>query len=219
MCESGIITRWGQVVAQGKLRGQLPELRSEHMVLTIGLFDGIAALRVAVDALGLYRALAMCLSKRKELGGLLKPIFPRRCTSWMLHWLTLSWFSGGVVAVVLLGAAPPCQGSAASMLTDGPCGTSGPACSFMSVVYWRIASPFLPLGAGPPVHGKRGVDGRQGQKHHVSEDFGSDPFRCDAGTLTWWSSALLLDYMGTFSTGAPWPVTPSWRWHCMPTLT
>ena len=42
----------GHVVAAGKLRGELPELRSEHRVLSIGLFDGIGALRVALDLLG-----------------------------------------------------------------------------------------------------------------------------------------------------------------------
>ena len=38
------------------LRGELPELRQEHRVLTVGLFDGIAALRVACDLLGIYWA-------------------------------------------------------------------------------------------------------------------------------------------------------------------
>lgn len=41
------------MVAGGSLRGELPELRQEHQVVTIGLFDGIVALRVAADLLGL----------------------------------------------------------------------------------------------------------------------------------------------------------------------
>ena len=37
---------------KGGLRGELVENRSDHMILTVGLFDGIGALRVALDALG-----------------------------------------------------------------------------------------------------------------------------------------------------------------------
>ena len=53
MCASVALSRAGCLAARGTLRGQLPELRQEHRVLTIGLFDGIAALRVAADLLGL----------------------------------------------------------------------------------------------------------------------------------------------------------------------
>ena len=53
ICASAGCSRWGALVSEGKLRGKLPELWQEHQVLTIGLFDGIAALRAAVDLLGL----------------------------------------------------------------------------------------------------------------------------------------------------------------------
>ena len=53
ICASLGVSRWGAVVAGGSLRGELPELRQEHQVVTIGLFDGIGALRVAADLLGL----------------------------------------------------------------------------------------------------------------------------------------------------------------------
>lgn len=49
ICASRGPIRYGSMVASGKLRGELPELRSDHKVLSIGLFDGVGALRVALD--------------------------------------------------------------------------------------------------------------------------------------------------------------------------
>ena len=43
ICASLGTSRWGALVSEGQLRGQLPELHQEHQVLTIGLFDGISA--------------------------------------------------------------------------------------------------------------------------------------------------------------------------------
>ena len=51
ICASSGCSPWGQ--PRGSLGGELPESRQEHQVLTIGLFDGIGALRVAADLLGL----------------------------------------------------------------------------------------------------------------------------------------------------------------------
>ena len=51
ICASSGCTPLGRMVSQGKLRGELPELRQDHQVLMIGLFDGIAALQVAADLL------------------------------------------------------------------------------------------------------------------------------------------------------------------------
>ena len=53
ICASLGLSPWGQQVVKGKLRGELPELRQDHQILTIGLFDRIGALRVAADLLGL----------------------------------------------------------------------------------------------------------------------------------------------------------------------
>ena len=54
ICASSGLSRAGGLAAQGLIRGELPELRQEHQVVTIGLFDGIGALRVACDLLGLH---------------------------------------------------------------------------------------------------------------------------------------------------------------------
>lgn len=51
-CVSRGLTSYGEVVARGALRGELAENRTGMTVLSIGLFDGIAALRVALDLVG-----------------------------------------------------------------------------------------------------------------------------------------------------------------------
>lgn len=51
-CVSRALTSYGAVVAEGSLRGDLAESQTGLCILTVGLFDGIAALRVAADLLG-----------------------------------------------------------------------------------------------------------------------------------------------------------------------
>ena len=48
ICASGSLTPLGQVVAQGALRGEVPE-SGDLTVFSLGLFDGIGALRVALE--------------------------------------------------------------------------------------------------------------------------------------------------------------------------
>lgn len=52
LCVSRGTTAYGQLVAEGLLRGELPESKTGNTVFAVGLFDGIAALRVALDCLG-----------------------------------------------------------------------------------------------------------------------------------------------------------------------
>lgn len=43
ICCSKGLTKYGVLVEQGSLRGEMPELRTDHRILSIGLFDGIGA--------------------------------------------------------------------------------------------------------------------------------------------------------------------------------
>eukprot|EP00435_Cladocopium_sp_Y103_P013587 s4303_g3.t1 len=54
VCASAAETPFGKMVSEGALRGELAEHSTDHMVLTVGLFDGIGALRVALDVLGAH---------------------------------------------------------------------------------------------------------------------------------------------------------------------
>ena len=76
-CSTGL-TLYGVLASQGVLRGQVPSGSLEHRVLSVGLFDGLGALRVALDLLGvevlghvsveqrgfLYMSLALSSSSR-----------------------------------------------------------------------------------------------------------------------------------------------------------
>ena len=52
VCVSHRTTAYGSHVALGGLRGGIPENNNRMSVVTVGLFDGIGALRVALEALG-----------------------------------------------------------------------------------------------------------------------------------------------------------------------
>ena len=52
VCVSSAVTDFGKQVAQGKLRGEIAEHNTGNLILSVGLFDGIGALRVALDILG-----------------------------------------------------------------------------------------------------------------------------------------------------------------------
>ena len=52
ICASVRTTMVGRLIAEGSLRGEYPEPRWDGGVVVIGLFDGIGALRVAMELLG-----------------------------------------------------------------------------------------------------------------------------------------------------------------------
>lgn len=66
----------GVMACEGKLRGQVPEHRTEHRVLSIGLFDGIGALRVALDGLGLSSIGHICVEKDAKGRRVVEAHFP-----------------------------------------------------------------------------------------------------------------------------------------------
>eukprot|EP00438_Fugacium_kawagutii_P021703 Skav224769 [mRNA] locus=scaffold1604:630943:636934:- [translate_table: standard] len=115
VCISKGTSLMGMIAAQGKLRGQVPEQRSEHRVLSIGLFDGIGALRVALDALGLSSIGHISVEKDGKGRRVVESHFAdslhyedvKDITEEEVH----SWqgrFSQA--SIVVIGAGPPCQG-------------------------------------------------------------------------------------------------------------
>lgn len=139
VCASVALSRAGDLAAQGKLRGQLPELRQEHRILTVGLFDGIGALRVAADLLGLEVMGHISVEKEKHAQRVVSSHFPET-----RHYDDVAMVGDEEVggwsrdfsqaALVLIGAGPPCQG--VSGLKSGGererSGMSGQASSHMS---------------------------------------------------------------------------------------
>ena len=110
------LTGFGEAAARASVRGDVAEPSDLCAVLTVGLFDGIGALRVAADACGFPILGHISVEVKKEASRVLESKFPA----------TL-FVEGGVEAVdsemvrgwagrfsqaslVLLGAGPPCQG-------------------------------------------------------------------------------------------------------------
>ena len=112
VCVSRGLTRYGVTVSAGAVRGDLPEAHDFIQVLSIGPFDGISALRVALDALGLPVAGHISVEKFADARRVVESYFP---DTWYVELVTeelveqraLRYSSAGVVIV---GAGPPCQG-------------------------------------------------------------------------------------------------------------
>ena len=114
-CVSRGLSPMGFHAAHCSIRGDLPEISDHVQVLTVGLFDGIGALRVCSDALVLPMAGHVSSEVSKEghrvveahfadslLVGSVESIDDDMVASWA------SKFSN--VGVVLVGGGPPCQG-------------------------------------------------------------------------------------------------------------
>ena len=113
------LTGFGQAAASASIRGDLPEPSDVCAVLTVGLFDGIGALRVAADACQLPVLGHISVEVKKEASRTLESKFPSTVfiedgveavdDEMVRNWSNWSCrFSQA--AVVILGAGPPCQG-------------------------------------------------------------------------------------------------------------
>eukprot|EP00438_Fugacium_kawagutii_P011017 Skav214773 [mRNA] locus=scaffold3923:40117:45759:+ [translate_table: standard] len=109
------LTNFGQVAASCTIRGDVPEPEDVGQVLTIGLFDGVGALRVAADALGLPVIGHVSVENNPQASRVLESKFPgtvffedvamvdlQTVKSWACQFTNAS--------VVIIGAGPPCQG-------------------------------------------------------------------------------------------------------------
>ena len=115
ICVSEGLTGYGIAALNAECRGDLPREGDTLQILTVGLFDGLGALRLAVDSLGV--GVAGHLSVEKEGTGrrVVEAFFPdttfhdnvRTVDAELVGSLAMRFPS---VAMVLIGAGPPCQG-------------------------------------------------------------------------------------------------------------
>ena len=105
----------GVHASQCHVRGDLPDLDDHIQVLTIGLFDGIGALRVGADVLKLPMGGHVSAEVSREGSRVLEANFPDSIPVGAVENITgdmvQDWavkFSN--VGVVLVGGGPPCQG-------------------------------------------------------------------------------------------------------------
>eukprot|EP00435_Cladocopium_sp_Y103_P040826 s373_g11.t1 len=109
------LTPEGVVASQCTLRGDIVEPADVPAVLTIGLFDGIAALRVAAGALGWNVAGHISVEKSKEAQRVVESRFPNCIIVDDVQSVDLAMVQDWArqfsqVALVVLGGGPPCQG-------------------------------------------------------------------------------------------------------------
>ena len=115
VCVSRGLSPFGAAAAASYVRGDLPEEHGFIQVLSIGLFDGISGLRVAMDCLGIPIAGHISVEKAPEARRVVESFFPdtifvddieaideEMVRNWSLR------FSN--VGLVVVGAGPPCQG-------------------------------------------------------------------------------------------------------------
>ena len=114
-CVNQGLTPMGVHAASCQVRGDLPDLDDHVQVLTVGLFDGIGALRVGADVLKLPMAGHVSSEVSKEGSRVLEANFADSIQvgdvanideEMVKQWATK--FSN--VGVVLVGGGPPCQG-------------------------------------------------------------------------------------------------------------
>ena len=115
ICVSHSLTPYGLLASQGLVRGQTYEDPQCITVLSIGLFDGISALRASLDALNVPMAGHISVEMQPEARRVVESYFPdsefvedvelvneEMVKSWSLKY--------GTVGLVLIGSGPPCQG-------------------------------------------------------------------------------------------------------------
>ena len=109
------LSPWGHIAATYPVRGDLVEEMDVTTVLTIGLFDGIGALRVAADAIGLPVVGHVSVEPHGPASRVVEGHFPSSVlvsrVEDVTEELVLQWscrFSQ--VGLVIVGGGPPCQG-------------------------------------------------------------------------------------------------------------
>ena len=114
-CVSRGLTPMGVHAAQCSVRGDMPELEDFVQVLTLGLCDGVGALRVAADVLQLPMGGHISAEVSVEGSRVLESNFPDTIAvgdvAGISEDMVLGWalkFSNAGVALV--GGGPPCQG-------------------------------------------------------------------------------------------------------------
>lgn len=196
ICASVGLTNFGDHVSRGGLRGQQPEDRKEHRLLSIGLFDGIGALRVALDLLSVDVAGHISVEQSKAATRVVEASFPSVISVQDVSLVDLAMVREwsclySQVSVVVLGGGPPCQG--VSGLNADRKGAMKDERSVLFLHVKRIEGLVKQCFPWCQVHtlmeSVASMD--EEDKNTMSESFEDVPWKCDAGTLTWCSRPRL----------------------------
>ncbi len=190
ICASQGLTPVGVLAAQGGLRGEMEENRSDQRVLSIGLFDGIGALRVALDLLEVEVAGHISVECNGAASRVVESHFPGTCVVDNVHLvdeaMVREWACRySQVSLVLLGGGPPCQGVSGLNADRRGALRDERSCLFTHVkrVEGLVGRAFPWCQVHSFMESVASMDPEDMQT--MSKDFGSLPWRCEAGNLLW----------------------------------
>eukprot|EP00435_Cladocopium_sp_Y103_P013721 s1034_g3.t1 len=190
MCCSTGLTPAGHLVASGTLRPEGNSMDRRPKILSVGLFDGVGCLRVALDLVGANVTGHVSVEKQTEGHRVVEYHFPGVVKLTDVASITEDDVRGwslkfGQVVLVLLGAGPPCQG--VSGLNAGRRGALGDERSNLFVHVERVRRLLQRFFAWCPVHvlmeSVASMD--QEDKDIMSNSFGDSPWQVDSEFLTW----------------------------------
>lgn len=217
VCVSTGLTPAGCVAANCKVRGDVVEPTDVVSVLTIGLFDGIGALRVAADALGWHVQGHISVEVSQQAQRVVESRFPNTISvadvKEVSGDMVKTWSQRfSQVGLIVIGAGPPCQG--VSGLNASRKGALRDARSSLFVHVSRIRDLvrlFFPWAQVKTV--MESVSSMSAEDEEVmSKDIGSHPWSIDASGVSlarrprlYWMDWELLPGAGVELLPASWP--------------
>lgn len=169
------LTGFGEAASRATTRGDVPEPSDMCAVLTVGLFDGIGALRVAPDACGLPVIGHISVEVKKEASRVLESKFPATVfidqgVEAVDDEMVRTWAGRfSQASLVLLGAGPPCQGVSGLNSERRGALRDHRSCLFTRVRRIKeLLKNHFPWAQVRYLAGKCGIYGQQGQRNHVS---------------------------------------------------
>ena len=159
----------GAVASACKVRGDIVEPADLPSVLTVGLFDGIGALRVAADSLGWNVAGHISVEKGVEGAHVVESRFPQSIHVDTVEEVSLSMVKEWSqlftqVSLVVVGAGPPCQGvSGLNAARKGALRDSRSACTKNQ----ESGGSMFSLGPSSRPYGECSINGCRRWKGHV----------------------------------------------------
>ena len=207
-CVSTGLTDFGVTASNASVRGDLPEQHDFSQVLTVGLFDGVGCLRMACDLLGLPIAGHISVEKDPSGRRVVEAAFADTIfvndVELINEELVLEWVGRfSQVALILLGAGPPCQGVSGLNFDKRGALRDCRSCLFQHVP--RVRDLFKRLFPWAQVRtlmeSVASMD--EEDKRIMSEAVGLVPYRIDASGMTlahrprlYWCDWELLDMQG-----------------------
>ena len=179
----------GVVACNCPLRGDIVEPTEVPMVLTIGLFDGIGALRVAADAAGWNVQGHVSIEKAPEGRRVVESRFPQAVQVNTVEEVDLemvrSWATQFTqVALVVLGAGPPCQGVSGLNASRKGALKDARSCLFTHVARIRdLVKQCFPWAQVRSLMESVASMNQQDQQV-MSDSFGSQPWFIDAAGVS-----------------------------------